>query len=335
MAEITIEGSAQRFSCAVEDTLLQGGLRAGLGMSYECSVGACGSCKFELLSGEVETLWNEAPGLSPRDVKKGRRLACQSRALGDCLIKAHLSDSSKPSFPPRRHTVRLVRAEAVTHDMRQFTFIGEEVAAFLPGQYALLSLPGVPGVRAYSLSNIANPDGTWEFIVRRVLGGRGTTCLFDHVELGAEIVLDGPYGLAHLRPDIPRDVVCLAGGSGLAPMLSIMRGLSLSKAWGGAAHFFYGGRTVADICGESMLQALPAFGSRIFYHPIVSSLEDRQSWDGPVGYVHDLVLQTLDKELGLYEYYMAGPPAMIHALTETLCLQHSVPPEQIHFDRFF
>jgi len=335
MAEITIDGEPSSFSCAAGDTLLQGGLRAGLGMPYECSVGACGSCKFELLSGAVETLWNEAPGLSPRDIKKGRRLACQSKALGDCLIKTHLADSSKPFFVPSKRTVRLQQVANVTHDMRQFSFAGAGAAEFLPGQYALLSLPGVPGVRAYSLSNIANPDGTWEFIVRRVPGGRGTTCLFEQIVPGDEILLDGPYGLAHVRPEIPRDVVCLAGGSGLAPMLSIARGLSAATAWTGNVHFFYGARTAADCCSEPLLQALPAFGSRFFSHTIVSDPDGKLPWDGPVGYVHDLALRTLDKEPASYEYYMAGPPAMIQAVIDSLCVEHAVPPQQIHFDRFF
>ena len=59
------------------DTLLRAALRAGVGLSYECNSGGCGGCKFELLEGEVETLWADAPGLNERDRRRGRHLACQ------------------------------------------------------------------------------------------------------------------------------------------------------------------------------------------------------------------------------------------------------------------
>lgn len=70
------------------DTLLRAALRAGVGLSYECNSGGCGGCKFELLEGEVETLWADAPGLNERDRRRGRHLACQCRAKGPATIKA-------------------------------------------------------------------------------------------------------------------------------------------------------------------------------------------------------------------------------------------------------
>ncbi|PWG74531.1 oxidoreductase, partial [Enterococcus hirae] len=87
--------------------------------------------------------------------------------------------------------------------IREFVFKDDQAADFRPGQYALLHLPGVDGPRAYSMSNIRNADGHWEFIIRKVPNGAGTAALFD-LKVGDRIEIDGPYGLAFLRTDVTR-----------------------------------------------------------------------------------------------------------------------------------
>lgn len=96
------ERDGTRFEQAPGDTLLRAALRAGVGLSYECNSGGCGGCKFELLAGDVETLWPDAPGLGERDRRRGRHLACQCRALGDVSIKAASGAEYVPLRQPRR-----------------------------------------------------------------------------------------------------------------------------------------------------------------------------------------------------------------------------------------
>ena len=83
MYSIVIEGKDKSFTCEAGDSMLRAGLRAGLGMPYECNTGGCGTCKFQLLEGETEDLWPDAPGVTARDREKGRKLACQNRPRGD------------------------------------------------------------------------------------------------------------------------------------------------------------------------------------------------------------------------------------------------------------
>lgn len=178
----------------------------------------------------------------------------------------------------------------------------------------------------------------WHFQIRRVPHGQATDRFFHHLKLGDEIEIDGPYGLAWLREDSPRDIVCAAGGSGLAPMVSIARGASASGMLATRhLHFFYGGRTPRDICGESFLSELPEFGSRIHFHPAVSMPEQDpdSSWDGETGFVHEVIRRRLDGHMSEFEFYFAGPPPMTQALQEMLMVGYRVPFEQVHFDRFF
>ena len=332
---ITNERDGTRFEQAPGDTLLRAALRAGVGLSYECNSGGCGGCKFELLAGDIETLWPAAPGLGERDRRRGRHLACQCRALGDVTIKAASGPEYVPVRAPRRRRAVLTGSADITHDLREFRFRAEGEADFLPGQFAMLDLPGLASSRAYSLANTSNGDGEWHFQIRRVPNGQGTATLFDHLQPGAEIGLDGPYGVAYLRTDSPRDIVCVAGGSGLAPMISIARGAAEAGMLGARRlHFFYGAREPRDVCGEAMLAGLPGFGGRITYCPVVSMPGDG-GWTGATGFVHSHLPAALPAPLARYEFYFAGPPPMTQALQEMLMVDHRVPFEQIHFDRFF
>lgn len=332
---IANERDGARFEQRPGDTILRAALRAGVGLSYECNSGGCGSCKFDLVQGEVETLWPEAPGLGERDRRRGRHLACQCRALGDVSIKAATAPEYVPPILATRRRALLTGITDITHDLREFRFRTDDAAEFLPGQFAMLDLPGVDASRAYSMSNLPNADGEWHFQVRRVPLGRGTEVLFEAAGAGMEIGLDGPYGLAWLRTDAPRDLVCVAGGSGLAPMISVARGAARAGMLETRRlTFFYGAREPRDVCGESMLAPLPGFGERIVYRPVVSSPE-AADWTGAKGFVHARLAEDLPDPLASYEFYFAGPPPMTQALQEMLLVDHQVPFDQVHFDRFF
>lgn len=336
--QVEVTGTPVKFECAADDTLLRAGLRAGVGMPYECNVGSCGTCKVEMVSGDVEAVWAEAPGLTDRDRARKRVLACQSRPTGNCVVKVRVADQYKSAHKPRRFRATLRATRDLTHDIREFRFHTSDPGGFLPGQYALLSLPGVTGLRAYSMSNIATGDGMWEFMIKRVPNGKGTTALFDRVAVGDEIAIDGPYGLAYLRTQSPRDIVCIAGGSGLSPVVSIARGVAADPAMASRKlHFFFGGRGPRDICGEDILGALPGFGERFLYCPAISmpELDIDKSWRGRVGFVHKVAEEMLGATLPNYEFYFAGPPAMAQAVQLMLVQQYKVPHEQIHFDQFF
>lgn len=314
-----------------EDALLRGALRAGLPFPYECSVGGCGTCRFELLDGAMASLWDEAPGLSERERRRGKRLACQSRPQGDCRIRVRLgAGEASPAAAPRRMEAVLASRRAITADMVELGFAMPQPPAFLPGQYALLFPAGVPGARAYSMSNLDGQDGLWRFIVRKTPAGRGSGALCDHLPVGARLEIDGPFGHAWLRPT-PRDVVCVAGGSGLGPMLSVARGV---LAGGGARrlHFFLGLRTQAELGAAAEVDALGR--DRVAATVVLSDPQASPAWPGARGFVHAEVERTLAAPLDRFDFYFAGPPPMIDAMQELLMIRHRVPFDQIHFDRF-
>lgn len=328
---IDIDNGESFAADAAEDSLLRAALRAGIGFPHECSVGGCGACRFELIDGEVEDLWPQAPGLGERDRKRGKRLACQSRLLGNATVRVRCDDAYRPVIPPKRRSFTLTERRMLTSDMAELSFESDYVVDFLPGQYALLYLEGVHGPRAYSMSNVADGSGKLQFIVRRMADGAGSSALVDLLRIGERITIDGPYGHAYLREQVTRPIVCIAGGSGLAPMLSVAR--RAAAAMTVPIDFFFGGRSAKDLCADDLLQALPGFGDRLQLHNVVSAPQG-DDWQGATGWVHEEVDRVLGDQAVEREFYFAGPPPMIESLQSLLMLQRKVDFRQLHFDRF-
>jgi NAD(P)H-flavin reductase/ferredoxin len=326
------------FSCEAGDTVLSSALRGGVGFPYECNSGGCGSCQFELLEGETDEQWPDAPGLSPRARERGRRLACQCVPTGDCTIKVSLNQQMAPAIAPRRQVLTFLAAHPVTADMSEFSFRSTGSAEFLPGQFASMELPGVDGSRGYSMSNLSNSEGLWNFVIKRVPGGKATGVLFDSLKPGDEVAIDAPYGNSYLRTDNGRDIVCVAGGSGLSPVLSILRGaVQVPELSDRRLLLFYGGRGPQDICVPQIVNADPQLAARVTVHTAISD-EDApgaNEWSGERGFVHELVRKTLGEQIPEFDYYFCGPPPMTDAVHRMLLLDYKLPNKQLHFDRFF
>ena len=230
---------------------------------------------------------------------------------------------------PQRGPAVLRSRRPVTPDMDELVFDRPQASAFLPGQYALLVLPGVEGARAYSMADADSGSGRWRFIVRRVPGGAGSAALAA-LAPGESIEIDGPFGHAHLREG-ERDIVCIAGGSGLGPMLSVVRG-ALAAGGPRQVHCFVGLRHQDELGALAEFEGLDP--ARLTLRTVLSSPAASPHWAGATGFVHTEVERALSAPLDRFEFYFAGPPPMVEAVQALLMLQHRVPPGQIHFDRF-
>ncbi|GAA3664281.1 2Fe-2S iron-sulfur cluster binding domain-containing protein [Nocardioides ginsengisoli] len=327
------DGEAHQFTCTDGDSLLRAALRAGVPATYECNSGGCGSCKFTLTEGEVRQVQDAPAGLTDRDRRKGRLLACQSVPQSDCTVSL-LIDPVDPfhaglSLPARR-VGEVVAERMLTHDLRELSLALD--ADFLPGQYAMLRRPGGEE-RAYSMANTPG-TGVWQFHIKRVPGGAESGAFVDEIALGDAIEVDGPYGHAHLKAT-GRDVVCIAGGSGLAPMVSIARGLAAAAdASERRLDFFYGGRAPRDLCAGEFVTEVADRLAEITLVDVVSD-EAPDDWDGARGFVHEAVAAAGLTDLVDRDIYVAGPPPMTDAVTRLLVRELKVPVDQIHYDRFF
>ena len=333
---ISVKGTEVSFPCHRDDTILRAALRAGLGHPYECNSGGCGSCLFEPVLGEIVDHWPTAPGISARSRSKGRRLACQSSPRSDCTIGVRMQSHCIPPIAPVARCATLESIVPLTRDMARFAFRADGAAEFIPGQYVLLQLPGVAGPRAYSMSNLPNENGIWEFIVKRAAGGKATDALFSRTDIGDSCQIDGPYGMAHLRTESPRTVVCIGGGSGLSPLMSILSDVVRRSSFSTQrVHLFYGGRTPVDLCVNDLVAADPLLSARVQCVTAISDANHYESWTGERGFIHEVVGRWIESgnDPSACDFYFCGPPPMTGAV-QRLLLESNVPHAQLHYDRF-
>ncbi|PBC35840.1 isoprene monooxygenase reductase [Rhodococcus sp. ACPA4] len=339
---VNFNGRQEPVMCGPEETLLRAGLRAGLALSYECASGGCGSCRAQVVEGEVETLWADAAGLSERDRRRGNRvLMCQSIPTANCTIKAPVLDGPAMSREPipERVTSRLVGREALTPDTALFTLDFSAPLDYLPGQFMLLESP--EGVRrAYSMAHPADATGstTVEFIIRAKPEGAASGWLFDKAQVGDEILVEGPYGRAYSQSDSDRPALCIAGGTGLAPILAITEDLLVENPQR-RVDLYIGARQAQDIVLLDRLARLKERGARV-----ALSVEDADSgadnppaWemfaDSRSGRVVDHVADDWT-DLAHHDIYLAGPAGMVDAAMRLLVRERNASAGRLFFDRF-
>jgi toluene monooxygenase electron transfer component len=334
MPRISIQSGQETVTieCGLDETLLLAGLRAGIGLPYQCCSGICGSCRFEIAAGEVQSQWLDAPGLSPRDRRLHRQLACQSRPLSDCAIRMRLDDRYIPAIKPRRMAGVLCSVETITRDIRRVVVSTACRAEFLAGQFVLFHLPDVALPRAYSMSNTPNGEGAWEFYIKQIPGGEFTEALFNKTAVGASLELEGPYGMAYLRSASDRPVLCAAGGSGISPMLSIARALARDRSTRPLS-FYIGGRAPGDV--SALLPIAEAACGACTFHlgAAVSDAVPAADWNGEIGLIHALVERDLAARLKDFDIYLAGPPPMVQACLSMLS-RREVAADRVHYDAY-
>jgi len=331
-ASVCLQSDGRRFDCAPGQTVLAAALAAGVDLPYECASGSCGSCRARLIEGSVASRWAEAPGLNERDRRKGDRiLCCQSVPQTACVIQIRAGDSAPPVRPkPLRAILRDVRL--LNNDVVHLVVDAQERVAFLPGQFMLLDLHGGFGRRAYSMANVADDTGRLEFIVKRKPGGRASKLLFETLRAGDLIDLEGPYGRAWLRDDSERDIVLLAGGSGLAPIWSIAQA-ALLRSPKRRLRLYFGVNRGEDLFWLTQIEHARHEHPEFETHLVLM----HASPDDPIGCrqgaVGDLMSRDVD-DLPRCDLYMAGPPGLIDHVLRELIVTGRTQADRVFFDRF-
>lgn len=301
-------------------------LRANqLPISYSCMSGRCGTCRCRVVSGQVRNSGPEAG--RPHAGKDDYILACQSILTDNCAIELPEVDEVVV------HTARIVKGtvtaiEAATHDIRRIRVKLAKPIEFSAGQYATLQFTP-EHIRPYSMAGLSN-DAEMEFQIRRVPDGRVTEFIFDELKVGAAIRVSGPLGTAYLRKKHKGPMLCVGGGTGLAPVLSIVRG-ALEAGMQNPIHLYFGVRSAQDVYDSERLQALVAAHPNVTVHIVVATgaaAADQRS---------GLVTDAIEKDLGTlagWRAYLCGAPAMVDALN-LLVTRMGVEFSHIHADAFY
>jgi propane monooxygenase reductase component len=320
---VVFEPIGEEIDCDEEESVLDAAFRHGFNLVYGCREGQCSACKAYLLEGEVVLKPYSTFALSESEESNGYTLLCRAMPEEDLVVELlHFDpDNYKLEHEIRDGRARVTAVEALTQDIRRLELEVSEPAdfSFLPGQYVDIWVPGSDARRSFSMSNLPG-DGRIELIVKRYPGGRFSGLLDGSLSPGDELGFTGPYGAFHLR-HTERPILMVAGGSGMAPILSLLRALSEAHSER-TIRFFYGARTEADLFHLDLIEELGAGLPDFRFTPVV-------------GFVHETADEYLGSgEISNPEAYMCGPPPMIDAMTELLTERHGVDETQIFHDKF-
>ncbi|MCF4165352.1 fatty acid desaturase [Zavarzinia compransoris] len=311
---------------APKETILQAALRQGIDFPYSCRVGGCATCKCKLEGGKVRELTEATYILSDQELDDGYILACQSVPKSDLRLAVDLPVQGE------RQTRRgeVVDQRRLTHDITRLTIRLDAPIAYRAGQFADVTFDALPDTtRSYSFATPPQADGTVEFFVRKVPGGAFSTLANDRDVVGETLTVEGPGGDFFLRPGIT-PLLLIAGGSGLAPILALLRGAGATDRTRPVTLLF-GAREARDLYAMAEIEALRASWQAPFrFVPVLSDGKPDDGWAGARGLVTDHLLDGLDTGA---DAYLCGPPGMIDA-AEALLRERGVGGAQIHADRF-
>ena len=204
------------------------------------------------------------------------------------------------------------------------------MAEFEPGQFMELEVPGQDIKRAYSLANTGNWEGRLEFLIRLQPGGLFSTWLREQAAVGQTLIVHGPKGAFGLHESGLRPRWFVAGGTGLAPMLSMLRRMAEFQE-PHPARLYFGANRAEDLFCQTELEALQAELPQLQVIYCVWKPED--NWQGFCGTPVDALAQDLADAVVLPDIYLCGPPALIDA-AEAAARAKGVPDQQVLSERF-
>lgn len=179
---------------------------------------------------------------------------------------------------------------------------------FTAGQYALLEF-APDAKRPYSMAGL-DQDDELEFHIRIVPGGRVTPKLAETLRVGDKVKVAGPRGASYLRKANSDPILCIAGGTGFAPMLSVARG-ALEAGLQNDVFFYFGVRTIKDVYGIDILERLSNEYKNFSYKIVISESGDESSY--AQGFVTDIVKDDFDT-FADWRIYLAGPRRWLRLL---------------------
>jgi propane monooxygenase reductase subunit len=335
MARIIFEPIREEIECDGDESILEASFRHGYSLVHGCREGQCSACKCYLLDGEVSLKPYSTFALSDSEHEQGYTLLCRAMPDDD-EVTVELLHFDKENYRSE-HPIRTGRAtvacvEQLTHDISRLVLSIDEPDDFdyAPGHYVDLHVPGTEFRRSFSIANLPG-DGRIELIIKRYPGGRISGLIADEtVREGLEMSFTGPYGAFRLRAN-DRPILMIAGGSGMAPQLALLRRLATTGCER-PIRFFYGARGQRDLFAQDELERVASQLADFCFIPVLSE----EQWEGEQGFVHEAVARALDQgEIDIeLEAYLCGPPPMVEAASEMLIDGRGIDSDHVHFDKF-
>lgn len=320
------DGVTRVVPCEPTEVVADAAYRAKINIPLDCRDGACGTCKCHAESGTY-TLGDDyiEDALAADEAAAGYVLTCQMRPTSDCIVTVPVA-STACKMEVGSHGGHLAAVDRSSPTTVSFTLKAERSLGFLPGQYVNLQVPGTKETRSYSFSSAPDRDEL-SFLIRDVPDGLMSTFMRKKAVIGDFMMFTGPYGRFYLRPAV-RPILMLAGGTGLAPFLSMLLWLK-DHPTTQPIRLAYGVNTLADLVERDTLAELKAAMPNFDWFSVVV---DKASGHDRLGWVTDH-LSADDLAGGDVDVYVCGPPPMVEGVRRWMA-GVGVEPKNFLFEKF-
>jgi benzoate/toluate 1,2-dioxygenase reductase component len=324
---LNFEDGVTRFiECKTGEKVLDAAFRARINLPMDCSDGVCGTCKCRAESGSYDLGGDYIEeALSDDEKERGLVLTCQMVPQGDCVIAVPAS-STACKTEQIRFDASVARVEphndaAVVIELE----VDASAPAFLAGQYVNIDVPGSGQHRSYSFSS-APGESRISFLIKKIPGGVMSTWL-EIAQQGNKLQLTGPLGSFYLRP-VQRPLLFLAGGTGLAPFLSMLEVLARENSQQ-KVHLIYGVTRDLDLV---LVDALDAYAAKLPNFSYTTVVADANSKHPCKGWVTEHIPHDALND-GEVDVYLCGPPPMVDAVRKHFD-DSGVKPNSFHYEKF-
>lgn len=318
---------------SILDTMLRNGIR----VSYGCRRGKCGTCKHYVVDGRTDDSRISAYALLDEERDDGMTLLCQSYPLTDCVIELadgdNEPDDANPPPAPHSVTANVSAIGQVSRSLWALTMRLDEQLEFIPGQYLEVSVPGQHDItRTFSVASPQQWLPELQLVIKKIEDGEFSRLLGPDL-VGTQLTITGPYGMMRYRPS-PRPTLLVGAGSGIGPLMSILRSASTAETCCVAPiRLFYCARQRADI---PFVEELAAMAKRIpclDVHITLSQPSSLDGWEGHTGRLVPLLAREYRDDPDL-DAYLCGPPGLCDDV-RLLLEARGTPPNQIRADAFY
>ena len=294
--------------------------------------GSCGLCKVKVLEGGGPLLPTEEPHLTQEEIAGRVRLSCQIKVRSDMAIEL-----PEEILNLRQYETRVEEIVELSHDTRliRLAILDPAEIACRAGQYIQFETPPYgktpePVYRAYSVASPTSEHSAIELIVRRIPGGICTTFMWEVMKQGDTININGPYGEFYLQ-ETGAEIVFIAGGSGIAPIRSILF-QTVEEQSQRVAAFYYGANELRDLYLVDEMREFERKLPNFTYVPALARAAPEDNWQGETGLVTEVVDRHVP-DASSQEFYLCGSPAMIDAAIELLS-KKGLTEERTFYDKF-
>lgn len=322
------DGVEHKITASEGETVLDAAKRNDVPVTWQCLTGSCSTCMCRVGSGDVQMDSSKTVSLLPSEIKEGLRLACTAYAKADSVIELDYSSTFSEEHAAHQDTAVVTELEWANPNTVYLELElpeDTEFEDFEAGQYVMLNVPGTDQWRSYSMSSSVDDLPTLAFYIRVNEEGVMANYLRNQCAEGDEIAVDGAYGVLYLREEkVPQ--IMIAGGTGLAPMLSMIDTLRLNNFRKKPIILAFGCSQQKDLFALDELEMRSDWMRNLDVRTCVDHPDE--GWDGYNCYPHlSITEDDITDENSLA--YLCGPPPMVEASKQRL-IELGLKPENIH-----